>query len=59
MSILLPAAPSFHYKKLKIEGFFLAITVIGPGLGTGEVMGGLQAAEKLSYICFQTALHKE
>lgn len=41
MSILLPAAPSFHYKKLKIEGFFLAITVIGPGLGTGEVMGGV------------------
>lgn len=48
MSILLPAAPSFLYKKFKVEGFFLATAVIGAALGTGEVMEWVQAAEKLS-----------
>lgn len=33
---------------LKIEALSLAITVIGAGLGTGEVMEGVQAAEKIS-----------
>lgn len=50
MSILLPAAPTFLFKKLKIEAFFFAISVIGAGLGTGEVLEGVQAA--LSCICF-------
>lgn len=48
MSILPPAAPSFLFKKLKIEAFFFAISVIGAGLGTGEVLEGVRAAEKLS-----------
>lgn len=48
MSVLLPAAPSFLFKKLKIEAFLLAIAVIDAGLGTGEVMEGVQAAETLS-----------
>lgn len=36
MSLLLPAAPSYLFNKLKIEAFLFATAVIGPGLGTGE-----------------------
>ena len=36
MSILLPAASSYLFNKLKIEAFLLAIAVTGPGSGTGE-----------------------
>lgn len=61
MSITLPAAPSFLIK-LKIEAFFLAIAVTGAGLGTGEVMDGVQVAENLSLtsvsrqLCTKTEL---
>lgn len=34
--VLLSAAPSYLFNKLKIEAFLLAIAGIGPGLGGGQ-----------------------